>query len=355
VYLQHFSPSWREFHRRQLAQTRVLVVDDDQRISRLLAKILRREGFSADTAASASEAWDRMCSQSFDLFLVDKTMPGESGLDLIQRMRDAGHQTPVILITGDASIETVDKALALGAEDYITKPFGDTEHLIRRMRSVLDRRITSLLFDVLINDLTKAVNSGVESSDVFVHVSREILKRKVELGRRTPCFVIDEQPERAQRRRDAIYEAGVIARTMSPKDIGRFENLSHRPLVAVVDLETQSALGILNVLRSSYPQVELFACAKEVPIDVALRAVSAGAAEFALLQESGLSGFARRVVRLVRQTRRHHLYLDIVAILYRAARQARPDLAEDIIFVTSGSEREYILTQSGESTEPSST
>ena len=93
----------------------------------------------------ASEAWALIESTPYHLVLIDKTMPDEDGLVLLARLQESQYDIPAVLITGDPSAASVDQALRLGAEDYIRKPFVSKEHLVQRIRSVLDRRITELL------------------------------------------------------------------------------------------------------------------------------------------------------------------------------------------------------------------
>lgn len=118
----------------------VLVVDDDQRLRELLARYLASVGFRVTTAADAEEAARVMVGLAFDAIVLDVMMPGESGLEMTQRLRDQGEETPILLLTamGDAADRIA--GLEAGADDYLPKPFEPRE-LELRVRAITRRRL----------------------------------------------------------------------------------------------------------------------------------------------------------------------------------------------------------------------
>ena len=119
----------------------ILVVDDDPRICRLISRLLRRDGFSAHTAASGAEMRSVLEDVRPDLVLLDLMLPDEDGFTLARELR-VGSEVGLVILTGRT--DTVDKivGLELGADDYVTKPF-DPRELVARIRSVLRRRAGS--------------------------------------------------------------------------------------------------------------------------------------------------------------------------------------------------------------------
>jgi two-component system OmpR family response regulator len=117
---------------------RVLVVDDDEYIRDLIAVGLRFVGFEVDTAADGRDALAKIVSTRPDLVVLDIAMPGIDGLEVVERLRRDGVATPVVFLSArDAPADRV-KGLHLGADDYITKPFG-LEELLARIEAVLRR------------------------------------------------------------------------------------------------------------------------------------------------------------------------------------------------------------------------
>jgi two-component system phosphate regulon response regulator OmpR len=122
----------------------VLVVDDDERLRRLLVRYLTDHGFRVTAAADAAEA--RACLRSVrpDLMILDVTMPGETGLDLVDDLRRGGDtDLPVLLLTARGAPEDRIAGFEAGADDYLGKPF-DPYELVLRARALL-RRVGGVL------------------------------------------------------------------------------------------------------------------------------------------------------------------------------------------------------------------
>jgi two-component system, OmpR family, phosphate regulon response regulator PhoB len=115
----------------------VLVVDDDERVRTLLSWRLEAEGFVVRCAADGAEALDRIGRECPDLVVLDLSLPGVAGLDVLRRVRDEG-PLPVIILSGRSGETDRIVGLDLGADDYLVKPFSPGE-LAARVRSVLRR------------------------------------------------------------------------------------------------------------------------------------------------------------------------------------------------------------------------
>ncbi len=117
---------------------KILIVEDDAYTREGLAEIIRREGFQALLAADGNQGMEAFREQNPDLICLDVMMPGKSGFDLCREIRRANAQVPIIFITAKSEeIDTV-VGLELGADDYITKPFGKQE-VLARIRALLRR------------------------------------------------------------------------------------------------------------------------------------------------------------------------------------------------------------------------
>jgi len=119
------------------AAARILLVDDEQAIQKLVAYPLRRDGYDVVAARDGREALDRFSAEPFDLVVLDVMLPRVDGIEVCRRLR-ARSQVPIIMLT--ARDDEVDKVLGLeiGADDYITKPFSVRE-LGSRIRAALRR------------------------------------------------------------------------------------------------------------------------------------------------------------------------------------------------------------------------
>lgn len=120
-----------------LPDAHVLVVDDDARIRGLLQKFLARSGFWVSVARDAAHARRLLEGLDFDLIVLDVMMPGETGLELTESLRETLN-TPILLLTARGDAEDRIKGLEAGADDYLPKPFEPRE-LLLRINAILRR------------------------------------------------------------------------------------------------------------------------------------------------------------------------------------------------------------------------
>lgn len=117
----------------------VLVVDDDPHFRMLLPAILESMGVGkVETAADGDIAWLMISEVPFDAIVCDWEMPNMTGIELLRKMREAGLDTPFLMLTGRATGEDVAEAARLGVDAYIAKPF-EAEALQRKLRVLLSR------------------------------------------------------------------------------------------------------------------------------------------------------------------------------------------------------------------------
>ena len=115
----------------------VLVVDDEPQILRALGVILRNAGYQVDTAATKSEALDAVSVRPPDAMVLDLVLPDGSGVDVTSEVRTWSN-LPIIVLSAVGDEREKVRALDVGADDYITKPFG-TDELLARLRAVMRR------------------------------------------------------------------------------------------------------------------------------------------------------------------------------------------------------------------------
>lgn len=119
---------------------RVLVVDDEPPILRFLRASLQSQGYIVSTAANARAALDMVRGHSVDLVVLDLGLPDMDGLDVVSQIRDGGETLPIIILSSRDNENAKVKALDLGADDYVTKPFSIDE-LLARIRAAERHRL----------------------------------------------------------------------------------------------------------------------------------------------------------------------------------------------------------------------
>jgi DNA-binding response OmpR family regulator len=204
---------------------RVLIVEDERKLAQVLKSALEAEHYEVVAAATGEDGFYRANAESFDLVVLDLMLPGRSGLEILQTLRQRRLETPVLILTARDGVDDRVRGLDLGADDYLVKPFALPE-LMARIRAILRRGRPSDVFRLKAADLeldlvARRVSRGDRSIDLTVRefelleyllrhqghlVSREMLARDVwkEPRRATPLDnVIDVQIARLRRKVDA--------------------------------------------------------------------------------------------------------------------------------------------------------
>ena len=116
----------------------ILIIDDEAGVRELLSDALKLAGFETLTAADAMIAQTLLRTVKPDLLVVDINMPLMDGFEFIERIRGNGDQTPALMLSARGERADITRGLTLGADDYVTKPFG-LEELVLRIRAILRR------------------------------------------------------------------------------------------------------------------------------------------------------------------------------------------------------------------------
>lgn len=120
---------------------RILVIDDDPKIRSVVRRGLVYEGFRVTEAGSGEEGLDKARDQTPDLVVLDVMLPGIDGLEVCRRLREAGDEVSILMLTARDEVKDRVEGLETGADDYLVKPFS-FEELLARVRALLRRRPT---------------------------------------------------------------------------------------------------------------------------------------------------------------------------------------------------------------------
>ena len=176
---------------------RILVVDDDLAVCRSIDRALRLEGYEVVTVATGHEALDAVTQSSPDALVLDLQLPDLDGLAVCRRIREAGNDTPILMLTARHGIDDRVQGLDAGADDYLVKPFA-LEELLARLRALLRRRFEGegglLRFGELTLDLaSREAHRGQRAFvltridfdllELFLRHPRQVLTREVLLNR----------------------------------------------------------------------------------------------------------------------------------------------------------------------------
>jgi len=156
----------------EMTQTKILIVEDERKISRVLQLELEYENYQADIADNGKDALRFIEQEDWDLVLLDIMLPELSGLEVLRRVRKTDDSTPIILLTARDEVHDKVSGLDLGANDYITKPF-QIEELLARIRVHLRKPATKQekgkelsVGDLVVNINTREVTRAGEGIEL---------------------------------------------------------------------------------------------------------------------------------------------------------------------------------------------
>ncbi len=137
---------------------KILVVEDEEDLNRVIVKRLKREGYSVDSSYDGEEALSYIEASDYDVIILDAMMPLMDGFELVRTIRGKGINIPVLFLTAKDEIQDKVKGLDLGADDYMVKPFA-FEELIARIRVLIRQKYGRSSNILKIDDLTVNTDS----------------------------------------------------------------------------------------------------------------------------------------------------------------------------------------------------
>lgn len=149
---------------------RVLVIEDEERLARLISRVLKEEGYAVEAETNGRAALRRALSGDFDLLVVDWMLPEVSGVQIVKRLRAAEVETPALMLTARDQIEDRVEGLDAGADDYLPKPFAFPE-LLARARALTRRKTDGG------DGKTAATGAVLEAGDVTLDPVRHVVRR----------------------------------------------------------------------------------------------------------------------------------------------------------------------------------
>lgn len=199
---------------------KILIVDDEAPIRRILSRVLREQGYECQVAANALEAKDKLAGEKFDLLLCDVRMPGESGLELVEEVMPNFPDMAVVFISGADDPKVARMALDKGAYGYILKPFKLNEVIIQ-VANALRRRELEALQKIHLRELERKVDERTQELQLALGQLREAMDGIV---RAISLTVEVKDPYTAGHQKRVALLARLVARRLGLSP-GRIEGL----------------------------------------------------------------------------------------------------------------------------------
>lgn len=279
-----------------MSDTRVLVVDDEENLRRLLTKLLTHESFAVEEAADGEEGLTKYKAGRYDLVLLDLKLPKLDGLSVLRAVIEYDPDALVILITAFSTIDTAIQAIKLGAFDFVAKPFRPEElmikvnqalersRLVKENRALQDELMRTFKFEGIVGDSPKTrqvlqLAAAVAPTDATVLIygetgtGKELLARSIHLQsprNKGPFVVVNcgAIPETLLETELFGHEKGAFTSAVTSR-IGKFERAQDGTIFLdeIGDMSTPMQVKVLRVLQERV--------GGNKPIDVNARVIAA--------------------------------------------------------------------------------
>ncbi len=346
MMFERLGDSWAKVHASMREDLRVLVVDDEVMIGRVLGRLLRNEGLQVDAVESVAAAWDKLDEQVYDLIIVDKNLPGRNGLQLVAELHQRELDIPCVMISANPSAESIVQALQHGVVDFIEKPFPSFQQLVQRLTSIVQQRTCERFYARVLHDLGQVLGGDQADQALLREISRDLNIYKTMLAERPDILLlaVDSAPNQ-------VVEDALLAADLKLRRIHNIEQIqdviksARAPLSLVVEAQTPGLLDFLPTIKRASPFAEALVYNNSlVGMRSALQALQAGAFDLLDRPREGLDMLQKRSARMAQQVRRRHLYGQLLATLLHYAELSRHAIPMALIKALPAAQQQYVAS-----------
>jgi signal transduction histidine kinase/DNA-binding response OmpR family regulator len=306
-----------DFASRVAITRRVLVVDDEPVIQRILTEYLGSLGVKTEAAGTAEDALELLKQQEFAVVVTDKNLPGMDGIELLGRIKSEHPGMEVLVITGYASVESALDAIGHGAFDYIPKPFPSLGYVGEKVRGALERHDFEQRIHAMIGFLSETIKVVIksQSKDEQNQTVRQLqgLLTESQRGERGGVVLVvgpDNLVSTAQkegfqaRKADDLEEVIALTRQAPPQ-----------VLVWVEEDGRPDGSTVIQRMIETNPMVGVFLVGKEGDLKRIVEAIGHGVGDYLLRPLEGRDLFAARLKRLVARQQKIVRYRNLIQAL----------------------------------------
>lgn len=288
----------------------VLVIDDEEVMLTLFDELLTRQGYKVSLANSGEKALESLGSTAFNLLVVDKNLPGISGLETIREARRINPDVEAMIITGYASVDSALEAMEMGAYDYLTKPFRSLDVVKGKVERALKRQNHTLIYKKIVTELKgiteRLIKSGVPGEDgrwLLGKFQNELKRFKEELEWNNTVLIVEGEGTAREAMVSSLREKGYDLLYCGNADEGimtlrqNYINL----LLVNKDLPDSTGFELIDAARRIEPNLYAIIIADSASLDTVLRAMEVGACDYILRPLEGPDILEAKVKKALRE------------------------------------------------------
>ncbi|MDF1566050.1 MAG: response regulator [Deltaproteobacteria bacterium] len=310
---------WAPYARALGRNVRALIIDDEQVIRELLRAVLESGGYEVAEAEGLEEAREAISAEPFDLLLVDKNLPGGSGVDLLTEVQQQGLDVPSVMITAYPSAPSISAALRAGARDYIAKPFDDITQVLNRFDSVCAAGIQAKVYRRIIKELKAALVETRGEASVVKKIGRDLFEHKQDMRLKTDVLLFQQSEVISDVLCGALVLEGISVEERQDEEGALSLVGALGALTAIVSLESERSVELIREFKQRDPLLDILVTSKAPTVHDGLAALSHGISDLVLRSE-GTEILQVRARRLVHGARQRQMNLFLISTLVRYAR-----------------------------------
>ena len=245
-------------------QARILIVDDEPAVRAALKLAIRRRPWQVEGVDSAEAALTRLQASEFDAALIDKNLPGITGIELIREIRKTNQSMAIIVITGFASFESATETLHLGIDAYLEKPFDNVYDVIKKLEDILAAKQSQRQSD----KLAAANEHFCRAVDALQRISMKP-KGMAELR---ILVVSPIESEREWFVKQFQSKTTYIAQVSSSSEALKHCDANPEPHVVIIDISVQGpdVLQFIEKMKKNVPEAGFIVVAERSPLHLKL-------------------------------------------------------------------------------------
>ncbi len=306
-----------EFSRSLEVSRRVLIVEDEPALQRMLAQYLAGHQVLADEVSSAEEALEKLAVVEYGAVVTDKKLPGMTGIELLGKIKAGWPRTEVLLMTAYPSVDSALQVIDLGAFDYIPKPLPSLTYFLQKTRAALARHDFEVRVNAMIGFLssTSQTLSSEQQAGLKDRLAGRLQKLLASYQKREDTGHVLVLGSTSMVR--SVQRLGLNAEQVA--DLDEAVSILRQRVVDVV-VYVEETVGVeaaeaVERVHADAPDTGVFVVAREKDLERIVRAIGVGVGDYLLRPLEGRELFAPRLKRLVSRQQQIRRYRNLIEAL----------------------------------------
>jgi DNA-binding NtrC family response regulator len=305
--IAEFNERIRRYREEVERNNKIVVIDDEDVVREVMEEIISSMNYGVLLAETGERGLEIIHNNNVNLSIIDKNLPGISGIEVMREVKKINRDIEVIMFTGYASFESVLEAIDIGAYDYITKPFESIEIVKTRIRKAISKQNKTLVYKKVVEILKEMAKDimnelGEISRELFTEFANE-LKRIKEERRENTILIIDPFEDEGRFLEKKIGEWGY--RAYYVKELKEAKERIEKEWVDLIiiekEMEGMDGIKAFNDFKKLSPNIDGILLTSTTNLQAAIEAIGAGIGEYILRPYESPSIIEKKLKKVIRE------------------------------------------------------